>query len=121
MRTAGIRSLLACLLGLVASGCGWLNDRLAPTLNRSPTADFTWTLCPCRDLLVTFNATAHDNDEADGGIRVYLWDFGDGSSPTESGPQPLHRFAQAGRYLVRLVVTDNDNSLAFKTRDVDVF
>lgn len=46
--------------------------------------------------------------DPDGRITEYLWDFGDGSSA--SGVKVAHRFAKAGRYLVKLTVIDNSGT-----------
>ncbi len=54
---------------------------------------------------VLFDASAsHDED---GGIVDYKWDFADGT--TASGVNVRHRFGTAGRYPVKLTVTDNTN------------
>jgi PKD repeat protein len=54
---------------------------------------------------VMFDASA--SHDADGGIVDYQWDFADGTKA--SGVNVRHRFATAGRYAVKLTVTDNTN------------
>lgn len=53
---------------------------------------------------VVFDASA--SKDPDGQIVEYLWDFGDGS-PEESGPLVIHAYDTAGRYTIRLTVTDD--------------
>ena len=53
-------------------------------------------------LTATFEAVAADPD---GVIVAYDWDFGDGMTAT--GSSPVHTFAAAGHFLVRLRVTDD--------------
>jgi len=54
---------------------------------------------------VSFDASG--SYDPDGGeIALYEWDFGDGT--TGSGVTVIHKFNQAGRYLVTLTVTDDD-------------
>ena len=49
--------------------------------------------------------TAHFNNLSDGAISSYQWDFGDGTSSTQTNP--IHRYTQAGKYQVKLTVFDN--------------
>jgi PKD repeat protein len=55
---------------------------------------------------ITFDGT--DSRDPDGTIVAYDWDFGDGNTGT--GPNPTHSYADAGKYLVTLSVTDNDGA-----------
>jgi serine protease len=48
----------------------------------------------------------------------WQWDFGDGGSG--SGPNHTHRYAQAGTYPVRLVVTDSRGCVDTLTRTVEI-
>ena len=43
--------------------------------------------------------------DSDGGVTVFAWDFGDGTTGT--GLQAVHAYAKPGRYRVKLVVKDN--------------
>jgi PKD repeat protein len=62
---------------------------------------------------VHFNANA--NDDIDGGLVSYRWNFGDGS-PVSTAASPQHTFAPRGTadspvpYHVTLTVTENDGS-----------
>ncbi len=53
-------------------------------------------------LTASFDAAA--STDAEGAIRQYLWDFGDGTSG--SGSTAQHAYAQPGQYTVTLTVTD---------------
>lgn len=59
--------------------------------------------------VVTFNASAvSPNQTVTGPVRIYEWDFGDGSSTTTTGITTSHRYSAAGTYIVRVrVVTTN--------------
>jgi hypothetical protein len=52
----------------------------------------------------TFDATC--SSDADGYVVSYTWDFGDGEIDSESGPVVWHGY-DAGTYMVKLTVTDN--------------
>jgi PKD repeat protein len=55
---------------------------------------------------ITFDGAG--SSDPDGNIVSYAWEFGDGN--TGNGPNPTHRYADAGKYLVTLTVTDNDGA-----------
>jgi hypothetical protein len=59
--------------------------------------------------VVTFNASAvSPNQTVTGPVRIYEWNFGDGSSTTTTGITTSHRYSAAGTYIVRVrVVTTN--------------
>ena len=50
-------------------------------------------------------ASGASSTSRNGAIVAYLWDFGDGRTATES--DVVHTYANPGRYLVRLTVTDS--------------
>jgi len=76
-------------------------------------AQFSWTpLVPQLQDEVQFDARS--SSDPDGQIVSYVWDFGDGS-PTESGAQVTHAYAEAKRYTVTLTVTD-DKGLSGEAR-----
>ena len=58
-------------------------------------------------LTVAFNSTG--SSDPDGQIVSYEWAFPDGS--TSTGGQAGYIFTQAGAYMVKLTVTDNDGAL----------
>jgi PKD repeat protein len=84
-----------------------------------PVADFTLTPDPAQypgrpivGEMVTFNgSTSYDPDDpyesTPGGIISYEWNLGDGTTGT--GEIVNHAFTEAGSYIVRLNVTDDDD------------
>jgi PKD repeat protein len=57
-------------------------------------------------LTVSFTSAGTVDQELDGTIESYEWDFGDGNSSTSANPS--HTYASAGTYVATLLVTDND-------------
>src|SRR6266545_45912 len=53
----------------------------------------------------TVRFSGRRSSDADGSIVSFVWRFGDGTSRT--GPRVSHAYRAAGRYTVRLTVTDN--------------
>ena len=75
----------------------------------TPHAAFSVTTArPRAHTRTAFDASA--SYETGGRIVSYAWRFGDGHTAT--GVRPTHRFASAGYYRVRLVVTDADGARA---------
>jgi hypothetical protein len=79
--------------------------------NQPPAASFSSS---CQELACGFNGTA--SSDPDGTITSYAWDFGEGATAT--GAQPMHTFAAAGTYLVKLTVTDNLGGTGSVTHNV---
>jgi PKD repeat protein len=84
------------------TGADVIQFRLLPAGNQPPVADFSYTAA---DLTVTFTDRSID---ADGSVLTWAWDFGDGTTSTESSPQ--HTFATEGTYTVVLTVTDDEEA-----------
>lgn len=61
---------------------------------------------------------ANRSTDANGGTLSYSWRFGDGQ--TGSGVQVAHSYASAGRFTVRLTVTDPQGAATEVTRDVQI-
>jgi len=81
--------------------------------NRPPTARFTSTDVLDDDdnpvsLTKRFNAAS--SNDPDGTIASFAWEFGDDA--TDTGITVDHQFPRAGRYPVRLTVTDDDGAVA---------
>jgi MYXO-CTERM domain-containing protein len=55
-------------------------------------------------------ASGSTSTDPDGTISSWAWDFGDGGSAATASPS--HAWADAGSYLVKLTVTDNDGASA---------
>lgn len=82
-----------------------------PEPNREPDADFD---VRCDHLTCTFTDKSEDED---GVIVSRHWDFADGSTSAEQNP--VHTYAERGRYEVVLTVTDDDGATDAKNRRVD--
>lgn len=80
-----------------------------PQPPQPPTASFNFTPSgPTVNESIVFDASA--SYALDGTIVSYAWDFGDGTTATETNPVTVHRFTEAGTYKVSLTVFD-DNGL----------
>jgi PKD repeat protein len=82
-----------------------------PEPNREPDADFD---VHCEHLTCTFTDKSKDED---GVIASRHWDLGDGATSGEQNP--VHTYAERGRYEVVLTVTDDDGATDAKNRRVD--
>jgi len=83
-----------------------------PPSNEEPEAEFEFT---CLGLSCTFSDRSGDDD---GSVVSWQWEFGDGSTSTARNPS--HAYGVAGRYEVRLRVTDDDGATDTRTRMVEV-
>jgi PKD repeat protein len=82
-----------------------------PPENQPPDADFD---VHCDKLVCTFTDKSKDDD---GVIVAWAWDFGDGGASSERNP--VHTYADRGRFDVVLTVTDDDGATATKTKRAD--
>jgi PKD repeat protein/predicted secreted protein len=80
--------------------------------NTPPVADFTFTT---NQLTATFTDASTD---AEGTIKSWAWNFGDGSTSTLKNPS--RTYTSAGTYNVTLTVTDQGNLTNAKTKAVTV-
>lgn len=80
-------------------------ESIAITPNQAPTASFVATPAPS-GAMTTLDATG--STDGDGRVDSYTWDFGDGTTQTQSVPIVSHVYARASTYTVRLTVTDNE-------------
>jgi len=83
-----------------------------PPLNRPPDASFDFVAA---GLTVDFTDASSDPD---GLVVSWSWDFDDGEISTEQ--HPVHTFATANTYIVRLTVTDDDGETGGAGRAVAV-
>lgn len=93
-------------------------DVFVTAYDHPPTAGFLWaSLDPSNPTQVSFDGeyNAASND-VDGTITGYAWNFGDGTSG--NGPLPVHDYAKAGTYAVKLTVTDNGGLTGSITKPV---
>jgi len=82
-----------------------------PAPNNPPEAEFE---VDCQDLRCTFLDRSTDGD---GSVVSWQWDFGDGATSSERNPS--HVYGAAGRYEVRLLVTDNDGAADTRTHTAE--
>lgn len=75
--------------------------------NLAPVAILPESAVAVPDLPYQFDAT--DSYDPEGDALTYLWDFGDGTTSTESRPQHVYA-SDAGDVLVRLTVNDGQTS-----------
>jgi len=102
------------LLVVVVVGLASLAPKSKPeSVNRSPTADFTYE---ARNLTVAFDA--HKSSDPDGTIANYSWNFGDEFEG--NGMVVAHRYPANGTYQVSLTVTDNGNAKNTSKKNVTV-
>lgn len=80
--------------------------------NAPPTAAFS---AATSGLTATFTDQSTD---ADGTIKSWSWNFGDGQ--TSSDQNPVHPYASAGTYTVTLTVTDDDGATGTTNKQVTV-
>lgn len=103
--------LAAGTLVLAACGGGNGGDVTGPPpTNTPPVANFGVT---CTGLTCTFSDSSHD---AEGSIKAWQWDFGDGNSSTDQNP--VHDYATAQTYNAMLTVTDSGGATNSVTKPV---
>jgi len=68
---------------------------------------------------IDLEATATDQGSDDIPDLIYTWDFGDGS-PTETGDDAEHTWADDGLFTVTLTVDDQDGGVTTQTMVIDV-
>ncbi|RZS30340.1 secreted trypsin-like serine protease [Herbihabitans rhizosphaerae] len=95
----------------------WANEEIkkhsTPTDPGTPTASFT-NNCSTIEPKCDFDASA--SKDSDGSISSYKWEFGDGQSG--DGVKPSHTYAKAGKYAVKLTVTDNEGKSGTTSKEV---
>ncbi len=82
-----------------------------PEPNLPPDADFD---VRCSRLTCSFTDRSEDDD---GTVVSWQWTFGDGA--TSSEPNPVHSYAEKGRFDVSLTVTDDDGATDTRSRRAD--
>jgi DNA-binding beta-propeller fold protein YncE len=75
------------------------------TPNQGPNASFT-SKSVSNPGHVVFDGSA--STDADGSIVRYDWDFGDGQTLSNGGPNPSHDYQAPGAYSARLTLADNE-------------
>jgi PKD repeat protein len=93
-------------------------DVFVTAYDHPPTAGFLWaSLDASNPTQVSFDAEyGGASNDVDGTITSYAWNFGDGTSAT--GKIPVHDYAKAGTYMVKLTVIDNGGLTGSVTKPV---
>ena len=89
--------------------------------NAAPTAFLTAT--PDHGpgpLTVTLDGSGSTDPDAGDTIATYNFDFGDGSTASQSSPTVTHTYAAPGEYLARLTVTDSRTLVSTNTALVPI-
>ncbi len=105
----------------VAASCGSITSNTLEIVleqdNEPPVADFVFSpASPAAGDVVRFDGGL--STDADGAIREWDWQLGDGTS--YSGKRCSHAYTEAGTYNVVLCVTDDDGARGCKTSPVTV-
>ncbi|MCI0616711.1 PKD domain-containing protein [bacterium] len=100
-----------------ASGTATTSTMLSVGGNRAPVAQFT--VDPDVGVSQTvFSFDASGSSDEDGTVSGYSWDFADGQ--TAGGKKVTHKFNTAGKFNVKLTVTDNDQGQTLASRELEV-
>jgi len=108
-KSTAVIAVLGITVLVLLSGC--------TALNSPPVAGFT-----CNPpsggapLSVSFNASG--SYDSDGNIVSYQWSFGDGSSGT--GAEITHTYQNAGSFVAKLTVTDNQGGRDTSSKTITV-
>ena len=84
--------------------------------NRPPVAKFDYK--PARIIQGSSVYFMDRSKDIDGSIARVLWMFGDGTNSTEHNP--IHKYTKAGTYIVNLTVIDNEGSISYVEKTIQV-
>ena len=93
--------------GTPISSVGSAPRGIAITPDQAPVADFTVSSAPPGSP-TTFNASS--STVRFGTIARYDWEFGDGSTLPNGGPNPSHAYAAVGNYTATVTETDSNGT-----------
>ena len=97
-------------VGCVSDVC---HEVVVAPINAECNAEFTWEQIP-NTLQIHYHSTSTSNHD----IVSYQWNFGDGQ--TGDGANPYHTYANAGTYVVCLIITDNVGCVSDVCHEVTV-
>lgn len=121
-------SLTIATVNFVARAAGHLDDRRGVAVNGTNTLNFTLSPVPAITITTRFVSggpgvlpqewafTATSNVS----FATYDWDFGDGFTAANRGPQEQHVYRTRGRYRVTATGRNPDGSSLVATLDIDV-
>ena len=78
--------------------------------NQSPVAEAGGPYSGGQGAPIAFNGSG--SQDPDGSITRYDWDFGDGTTAADAGPQTTHAYESSGSFTVTLTVTDDAGATA---------
>lgn len=100
--------MIGVLLGITLNSCKKDDDD--DTTSTKPVASFQFTVSGANFLEVAFTNYSQN-------ATSYLWDFGDGETSTDK--DPVHIYADAGSYTVKLTATNSAGSANYSA-DINV-
>ena len=95
-----------------------LYQNIPPAINPKPEADFSFGFV-CQNDSFTFVDNSYCSPVNNNFIQSYSWDFGNGSSSTQSNP--THVYTVSGSYSVTLIVQSNAGCLDTMTKLLQVY
>ncbi|MBQ4845883.1 collagenase [Pseudoalteromonas sp. MMG005] len=103
----GYKTLLSSWSSQYASEfTAWTQELANGTVNDAPIGVING---PYQGLInADIQFSSQGSSDPDGDIVTYLWQFGDGTQSNTANP--IHRYANAGDYVVSLTVTDNNGA-----------
>ena len=102
-------AVLGIIVLALLSGCAALNSPPAASFTCNPPSGGA-------PLSVSFNASG--SYDTDGNIVSYQWSFGDGSSGSEA--ELTHTYQNAGSFIAKLTVTDNQGARDTSSKTITV-
>ncbi|HMO60997.1 MAG TPA: PKD domain-containing protein [Ferruginibacter sp.] len=102
-----------------AVGCSSAPVTQSFDVNLSPVPNFTFSNIRCADSVITFTDASVSN--AAGGITEWSWNFGDGTTLTQTTAGPVtHTFSTAQSFTVSLALKNANNCLSAAAYSVPV-
>ena len=90
----------------------------AVTVNALPVADAGGPYAGFVGESIAFNGGA--SSDTDGSIVRHDWDFGEGTTAMDAGPNPTHAYSAAGSYTVTLTVVDDAGTTDSATANAEI-
>ena len=84
--------------------------------NLPPTADFTYS--PTNPTIYDTISFTDTSNDPEGNLTSWFWEFADSINSTD--PNPTHKYADKGTYVVKLTVADNVSATSTKVKAIIV-